>query len=119
MSGIDAYRKNAVQTQSPGQLIVMLYEGAIRFLHQALAAMEGDDPKEPARLIGKAIDIITELNCSLDVEAGGDVAQNLRSLYNFSIRHLHQAMLKRDMQMVRDVIACLEELNEGWKAIAT
>jgi len=108
-----------VATQTPGQLIVMLYEGAIRFLHQAIAAIEAGDHKEKARLIGKATDIIAELNCSLDVEAGGEVAANLRSLYNFSLRHLHEAILKSDPQMVRDVIACLAELNEGWKAIAT
>ncbi len=118
MSGIEAYRKNAVTTQTPGQLIVMLYEGAIRFLHQAMAAMDANDHKEKARLIGKAIDIISELNCSLDVEAGGEVAQNLRSLYNFSTRHLNLALLKNDAQMVRDVIDCLAELNEGWKTIA-
>ena len=119
MSRIDAYRKNAVATQTPGQLIVMLYEGAIRFLHQATAAIQAGDHKEKARLIGKAADIINELNCSLDVEAGGEVARNLRSLYNFCLRHLHQAVLTSDAQMVSDVIACLSELNEGWKAIAT
>jgi len=57
------------------------------------------------------------LNTVLDMDAGGEVAGNLRSLYNFMSRHLTQANIKCDAQMIREVITILEELNLGWRAI--
>ena len=117
MDGLNAYAENNIATQSPGGLIVMLYEGAIRFLKQALLELEAGNAPEKGRLISKAAAIIDELNVSLDMEAGGEVAQNLRKLYNFAVAHLDQANLKKDPQRIRDVIGILEELLQGWKSI--
>jgi len=117
MNGVDVYQQTAVGTQNKGRLIVMLYEGAIRFLRQAIADLERKDYAAKGRNIGKAQDIILELNTVLDMEAGGEIAQNLRALYNFMQRHLSQANIKCDPQMVRDVISLLEELNSSWRAI--
>ncbi len=118
MSGIAAYREHGVVTQSRGQLVVMLYEGAIRFLEEAVAAMERKDLAEKGRLIGKAMDIVAELDRSLDFGAAEDLCGNLRSLYEFIHRHLFQANLKCDTQAVRDVIKLLEDLNQAWRAIS-
>jgi flagellar protein FliS len=117
MDEIAAYQANAVTTQSRGRLIVLLYEGAIRFLKQAIQHIEEGDWVAKGKCITKAMAIIDELDACLDMEAGGEIAQNLRSLYAFALRHLHEANLKRDPQRIRDVVACLEDLNEGWKAI--
>jgi len=117
MNGFDVYQRTAVTTQNKGRLIVMLYDGAIKFLRQAIRDLEVNDYEAKGRNIGKAQDIIIELNTVLDMDAGGEVAQNLRGLYNFMNRHLSQANVKRDTQMLREVISLLEELNQSWRAI--
>jgi flagellar protein FliS len=117
MNGLDVYKQTAVTTQNKGRLIVMLYDGAIKFLRQAIRDLEVNDYEAKGRNIGKAQDIIIELNTVLDMDAGGEVAQNLRGLYNFMSRHLSQANVKRDPQMLREVISLLEELNQSWRAI--
>ena len=117
MNGFDVYKQTAVTTQNKGRLIVMLYDGAIKFLRQAIRDLEANDYEAKGRNIGKAQDIIIELNTVLDMDTGGEVAQNLRSLYNFMNRHLSQANVKRDPQMLREVISLLEELNQSWRAI--
>ena len=119
MDEISAYKENTILTQSSGGLIVKLYEGAIKFLNQTIQEMEAGNIAAKGECIGKATEIINELNCGLDIEAGGETAQNLRDLYLFMVRHLVQANLKRDPEMIREVIKLLEDLNEGWKAIAS
>ena len=119
MDGISAYNENAVTMQSRGRLIVMLYEGAIRFLNQALQELQAGRFHEKGQLINKAVDIIDELSFSLDAEAGGEVAANLRRLYVFMVRHLNEANTRKDPQRIREVIALLEDLNQGWKAITS
>ncbi|MHC4104123.1 MAG: flagellar export chaperone FliS [Planctomycetota bacterium] len=117
MSGIAAYQDNAVTTQSKGRLIVMLYDGAIKFLRLAIKEIENNNFETKGRYINKAIDIINELNAVLDMETGGEIASNLRKLYIFMINHLSEANIKCDPQPVRDVIKLMEELNQSWKAI--
>ena len=113
-----AYRESSITARSKEQLIVMLYDGAIKFLRQAIIAMENQDYEQKGKLLVKAMDIIDELDCCLDMELGGEVAENLRRLYDFMRRHLTEANIKLDAHRIRDVIACLDDLNEGWKAIA-
>ena len=117
MSGITAYQDNAVTTQSKGRLIVMLYDGAIRFLRLAIKEIENNNYEAKGRYINKAIDILNELNVVLDMDAGGEIAGNLRKLYVFMINRLSQANVQNDTQLIRDVIKLMEELNSSWKAI--
>jgi flagellar protein FliS len=117
MEGITAYQDNAVGTQSKGRLIVMLYDGAIKFMRLAIVEMEKKNYEAKGRYINKALDIINELNVVLDMDAGGEIANNLRKLYIFMTNRLSQANIKCDPELVRDVIKLMEELNRGWKAI--
>ncbi len=117
MQGIEAYHENTISTQSRGRLIVLLYEGAIKFLRQAIAELEKENFAKKGEYITKAIDIVNELNACLDVDGGGEVAQNLRGLYHFMARQLQEANLNRDPQRIEEVISLLEELNVSWKAI--
>lgn len=117
MKGIAAYQNTAVTTQSKGRLIVLLYDGAIKFLKLAIKELQARDYEAKGRYIGRAQDIINELNAVLDVDAGGEIAANLRKLYCFMNSRLSQANAKRDPQMIREVITLLEELNKSWKAI--
>jgi flagellar protein FliS len=117
MKGIAEYKQNAVDTQSQGRIIVLLYEGAIKFLRQALAELEAQHFVEKGQFINKATAILAELSDCLDMEAGGEIARNLKNLYLFMITHLNKANFNRDPQMIREVIALLEQLNSGWKGI--
>jgi flagellar protein FliS len=117
MKGVEIYQDAAVTTQSSGRIVVMLYDGAIKFLKLAIKEIESNNPEAKGVYITKALDILYELNTVLDIKAGGEIAQNLRSMYLFMIRHLSNASLKQDVNMVKEVIGLLEELNEGWRAI--
>ncbi|HNS20098.1 MAG TPA: flagellar export chaperone FliS [Sedimentisphaerales bacterium] len=117
MKAMDAYQQVAVTTQSKGRLIVMLYDGAIKFLKLAIKELEAGNYAAKGQYINRAHDILNELNGVLDMDNGGEIAQNLRSLYMFMNRRLRQANTKRDPQMIREVIALMEELNQGWKTV--
>ena len=117
MSRIGAYQDAAVATQSKGRLIVMLYEGAIKFLKLAIQELQAENYAAKGQYINRAQDIINELNAVLDMEAGGEISENLRKLYVFMGRHLTQANTDRNPQMIQEVINMLEELNQSWKAI--
>ena len=110
MNPVQVYEETGVTTQNSGKLVVMMYEGAIKFLKQALAAIENEDFEGKSRSINKAKDIIFELNTVLDMEAGGEISQNLRKLYNFMWNRLGQANLKCDSNEISETISLLEEL---------
>ncbi|UCC22445.1 MAG: flagellar export chaperone FliS [Planctomycetota bacterium] len=116
--GATAYQEAAVTTQSKGRLIVLLYDGAIKFMKLAIRELEAGNYEAKGRYIGKAQDIINELNAVLDVDSGGEIATNLRNLYVFMNNHLSEANIKRDSGMIREVITLMEQLNQSWKAIA-
>ena len=117
MDGISTYQDSTIGTQSKGRLIVMLYDGAIRFMKLAIIEMEKKNYEAKGRYLNRALDIINELNVVLDIDAGGEIAGNLRQLYNFMNNRLTEANIKSDPELVRDVIKLMEELNRGWKAI--
>ncbi|HYF93326.1 MAG TPA: flagellar export chaperone FliS [Symbiobacteriaceae bacterium] len=111
----DQYRQTAIQTAPPEQLVVMLYDGAIRFLEQAKVGMQdGKDMSEP---LSRAQDIIVELASSLN-RAAGEVADNLARLYDFWIQWLLQAQIRRDSEKVDEVLGMVRELREAWASIA-
>ena len=117
MKGIAAYQQTAIGTQSKGRLIVMLYDGAIKFLKLAIQEIEAGNWAAKGQYLIRAQDIIAELNAVLDTEAGGEIALNLRRLYFFMNRRLAQANSRKDPQMIREVITLMEELNQSWKTI--
>jgi len=118
MKEIAAYQDNKVTTQSKGRLIVLLYDGAIKFMKLAIKELEANNHQAKGQYINKAQDIINELNAVLDMDAGGEVAANLRKLYCFMNNRLSEANIKHDPKMIREIIELMEELNQSWKAIA-
>jgi flagellar protein FliS len=118
MKGIAAYQDSAVTTQSKGRLIVLLYEGAIKFMKLAIKEIQANNYEAKGQYINKARDIINELNAVLDMSTGGEIAANLRKLYCFMNNRLSEANVKRDPKMIQEVIELMEELNQSWKAIA-
>ena len=113
-----AYKESAVLTASPGQLVVMLYDGIRRFLYQATVAMRDGNVELCNNRLQRAEAIIDELNGTLDL-SGGEVADHLRALYNFSRRHLMQARVKRSPEMIEEVSRLLDTVGDAWREIAT
>jgi len=107
-----SYKKVATQTASPGQLVLMLFDGAIRFLEHAQSGFGLEDPGEFNLTINNNIHraqaIIDELNGSLDMARGGDLSQHLRGLYNYLDRRLDESNRTKTPEGVRE---CLERLN--------
>jgi len=112
-----AYRESAVLSAQPEQLIVMLYDGARRFLGQAAIAM-GDGQVELAhRKLRRTEDILLHLREVLDMEQGGEIATRLQSIYMFCQSYLLKARLDRDPAKIDKVSAMLGELRDAWATI--
>lgn len=120
--GLQAYRDTRIKTASGGQLIIMLYDGAIKKLDRAIELLccNSGKKKDPAKIeeIGKAIlktqEIITELMVSLDFEQGGEIAQNLFSLYTWFNKELLDAHVNADMARLRIVRDMIDDLRKTW-----
>jgi flagellar protein FliS len=108
------YQNNQVTTASPERLLIMLYDGAIRFVRQAAEAMGAGERLRKLESISKAIGIVSELSNTLNREVGGEIADNLDALYHFMIRELTQANLKNDAEKLRVVDDLLTGLRETW-----
>ena len=113
------YRQQSVLTATPGQLVVMLYDGALRFLHQASTALRAGDNLLCDAKLRRAEAIVDELHSSLDKERGGEVASRLEGIYVFCKRHLTEARIERDPAMIDKVSELLGELREAWVQIAS
>ena len=112
------YRQQSVLTATPGQLVVMLYDGALRFLLQASTALHGGDHRLCDAKLRRAEAIVEELHSSLDKDRGGEIASRLEGIYVFCKRHLIEARIERDPAMIEKVSELLSELREAWVEIA-
>ncbi len=108
------YQNNQVTTASPEQLLIMLYDGAIRFVRQAEEAMAAKERVRKLESISKAIGIVSELSNTLDHQVGGEIAENLDALYHFMVRELTQANLGNDAKKLQVVEDLLCGLRETW-----
>ncbi len=114
MNGYNQYQNNHIQTASREQILLMLYDGAIRFSKQAKAAIEENDVATKGKYIGKTIAIISEFSNSLDHEIGGELAGNLDALYNYMLTELSKANVKNDTGPIDSVCTMLCELRATW-----
>ncbi|MDR3298940.1 MAG: flagellar export chaperone FliS [Candidatus Accumulibacter sp.] len=105
----------AVSTASPHQLIVLLFEGAEQAVIVARSGIEAGDVPKKGSAITKAIDIILNgLRASLNLEEGGDLAQNLFALYDYMSRRLLHANLHNDIAALDEVLRLLNEIHGAW-----
>jgi flagellar secretion chaperone FliS len=118
-NGIQSYRKTNVITSDPGRLIIMCYEGAIDSLKLTKEKMREKNYEKKAKAIIKAQDIIHELLCSLDLEKGGEIANNLSGLYNYMLKRILHGDVNRDMGAIDEVIGMLNELLSAWQEVAS
>lgn len=113
----NAYRESAVLTATPEQLVVMLYDGANRFLTQSAIAMRDGRAGLAGEKLRRAEAIIDELLATLDMSVG-DIAERLQALYLFFKEHLMSARLKQDAGKVDEVAGFMRELRSSWAAVA-
>jgi flagellar secretion chaperone FliS len=113
-----SYRQTNFLSADPLKLVRMCYEGAIGSLKRSRDAYIAHDYEAKGKALVKTLDIIHELNVSLDMEKGGDIAKNLRALYLYMTQALIEADLKRDLNVFDAVIHMLEELESAWQELA-
>ena len=117
-SSISRYRESQITSTSPEKTILMLYDGAIRFLGSAMKELEeNNNIPEKARLIEKTVKIIDHLQSCLDQEKGGVIAGNLNKLYDYMSIKLTEANLRNDIPGMREVLNLLLTIRGGWKDI--
>lgn len=113
------YRKNAVLGASPAGLVVMLYDGALRFIEGGRLAMRAGDLARQNEALQRAQRIVAELLGTLDRAQGGEIAANLASLYGFVLDRLVQANLRDQEGPLDEASRTLRELREAWVQIAS
>ncbi|HPG31612.1 MAG TPA: flagellar export chaperone FliS [bacterium] len=111
------YKKSSIQTASQGKLILMMYEGAIKFLNIAIEHIALKRYDIVNSNIIKTQDIITELMLALNLEVGGDIAKNLYSLYDYMNRRLVEANIKKNEEIAKEILKLLLELKEAWDLV--
>ena len=112
--GFNAYKKTSVHTASKEQILLMLYQAAIKNCKKAMEGIEEKNLAKKGEFIGKLQDIIIELNNSLDFEVGGKVAQELASLYDYLLYASTQANIKIEIEPLTGCLNVLNTLYDGW-----
>lgn len=116
-----SYRQIATQTAPPGQLVLMLFDGALSAMERAMSGFDIQDPKQKNETVHnnlqKAVDIIRVLNGSLNLEAGGKLAQTLRNLYNYFDERIVESNLKKRREGITEVIIHMTDLRNAWEAM--
>ena len=120
--GYHQYSQVQIKTANKGKLIVMLYQGAIRFMKKAILLIEKKDMEGKGNCLIRAQDIILELLYALDqkmIENGDELALNLQRLYLYAYRRLVQANLRVDVQAIEEVVDLMANLLEAWEQVAS
>ena len=112
--GLGAYKKTSVETASKEQILLMLYQAAIKNCKKGIEAIEQKNLAKKGENIGKMQDIVVELSNSLDFEVGGEVAKELASLYDYILYSSTQANIKIDKAHLEGCLKVLNTLYDGW-----
>lgn len=111
------YLKDRIESASPAQRVVMLYDGAIRFGDKAAACMREKDYENATIYNIRAQNVIMELQGSLNMREGGDLSARLHGLYSYFLRRLMSANSSRSAETIDSVLGSLRDLRESWEAI--
>jgi flagellar secretion chaperone FliS len=114
-----AYRRVESESRSPLELVVMMYDGALRFLEEASEAVDRGDLRARAHAVSRVLAIIGELQNTLDVEKGGAVADQLDDLYTYLTSRLLDVALKQDVTAIEEARKLLTPIRDAWSQIST
>ncbi len=113
--GYDAYAKNKIMTASPAELTLMLYEGAIKFCNIAIAAIDEKNVEKAHNNIKRVQDILEEFLATLNYKY--DVAKDFENVYRYLLDRLMQANLKKDKEILEEVLGHLRTMRDTWKEV--
>jgi flagellar protein FliS len=116
--GVDSYRQTEIESRSPLELVVMLYDGALRFTADARDAMLRRDIRGRQQNLSRALAIVSELQSTLNMDTGGEVAEHLDNLYGFVRDRLLEASATQALAPLDEARRVLATLREGWLAIS-
>jgi flagellar protein FliS len=116
-TAIAKYKSVQVTTSSPGELLLMLFDGLFRFLGEARDAMVAKDATRTGERISRAHAILEELASSLDSRHAPELCDNLRGIYTFCMGHLVQANVRRDQALIEQVIKILTPVRDGFREV--
>lgn len=117
-TGYQVYQQNAVQTAPPEKLVLMLYEGALRFLGKAQKALAAKDLQNVNNNLLRVQEIINELMVNVNKDAG-DLAEKLVLLYDYIYRRLVEANVRKEQKIMQEVEEMLKELRGAWQEAIT
>ncbi|MBS8265791.1 flagella export chaperone FliS [Mesobacillus boroniphilus] len=110
-----SYKQNSVNTASPGELTLMLYNGCLKFIHQAKKGMSEKNIQEKNNSILRAQDIIRELMVTLNPDI--EVGKQMLSMYDYMLRRLVEANIKNDLEILDEVEGLVTEFRDTWKQV--
>jgi len=110
----DSYRKTQIDTASPESLILMLYDGALRFIAQAEAGFEVEDKELISNSLLRVQAIFAELMAALNKDQGGEIAANLERLYVFFLEKLGEANVQKNIKPIQEIKPLVEDLRNTW-----
>jgi len=113
-----AYRQTETESRTPLELVVMLYDGALRHIAASRAAIARGDAPGATRANSRALAIVSELQNTLDVERGGSIAESLDELYRYVTARLVDASFRRDPAALDEAANLLKPLRDAWSTIA-
>jgi flagellar protein FliS len=108
------YKQTSVMSAGRERLLLMMYEGAIKFTKKAIEAAEAKNVHDRCVYIGRAFDVVLELNNTLDHKVGGPIASQLEQLYMFITEQYTKANISGDPEPLRHALKVLETLYDGW-----
>ena len=117
--GVNKYKQTSVTTASRGQVLLMLYEGCIKYCKHAIEATKTRNMPEKGKYILKIQDIINELTVSLNHDAGGQISRELERLYNYMVEQITEANIRNDVKPLEVTLKLLETLYDGWTVAIT
>lgn len=115
LNAASIYQNNAIQTASPAELTLMLYDGAIKFCNIAMMGIEEKDIVKANDNLIKAQKIISELRATLDFKY--PVAQEFERVYDYIYRRLVQANIKKDKEILEEALGYIREMRDTWKEV--
>ena len=115
---ISKYLTQEVMTASPAKLVSMLYDKVVLSLRECIAAVESGNIEGRWRANARAMEIIAHMWSTLDVQKGGEIAQNLESLFSFMLTRLPEMDIRNDPEPAREVIGLIEPLRDAWRELA-
>ena len=113
-ANVNRYKKNKVLLSEPGEILLALYDGAIKFCKQARIAIETNNPAQKGQKIGGVMAILTELSATLDHDRAPELCENLSRLYDYLIDRLQEASSEMKLEPLDEVTTHLEKLRETW-----